>query len=56
MSNQTAEKTTAFTLEANTPLSADKQSMLVRLAAVPDSDIDRHRTPFARCHKGIRAR
>jgi hypothetical protein len=33
-------KTVTFTLEANTPLSADEQAMLVRLAAMPDSDID----------------
>ena len=39
MSKRTTEKTTTFTLEANTPLSADEQAMLVRLAAMPDSDI-----------------
>jgi hypothetical protein len=33
-------KTVKFTLEANTPLSADEQAMLVRLATMPDSDID----------------
>jgi hypothetical protein len=40
MSNRTTEKTNTFTLEANTPLSADEQAMLVRLAAMSDSDID----------------
>ena len=40
MSKRTTEKTVTFTLEANTPLSADEQAMLVRLAAMPDSDID----------------
>jgi hypothetical protein len=40
MSKRTTEKTTTFTLEANTPLSADEQAMLARLAAIPDSDID----------------
>lgn len=40
MRNRTAEKTTRFTLGADTPLSADEQAMLVRLAAMPDSDID----------------
>jgi hypothetical protein len=40
MSNRATGKTTTFTLEANTPLSADEQTMLVRLAAMPDSDID----------------
>jgi hypothetical protein len=30
----------SFTLDADTPLSADEQAMLVRLAAMPDSDID----------------
>lgn len=29
-----------FTLDANTPLSAGEHAMLVRLAAMPDSDID----------------
>lgn len=33
-------KTVTFTLDADTPLSADEQAMLVRLAAMPDSDID----------------
>lgn len=33
-------KTTTFTLDAGTPLSADEQAMLTRLAAMPDSDID----------------
>jgi hypothetical protein len=40
MSNRTTEKTVTFTLDADTPLSADEQAMLVRLAAMPDSDID----------------
>ena len=39
MNNRAAEKTTTFTVDANTPLSADEQAMLVRLAAMPDSDI-----------------
>jgi hypothetical protein len=40
MSNRTTEKTITFLIDANTPLSADEQAMLVRLAAMPDSDID----------------
>lgn len=32
MSKRTTEKTTTFTIEANTPLSADEQAMFVRLA------------------------
>ena len=40
MGKRTTEKTITRTLDANTPLSADEQAMLVRLAAMPDSDID----------------
>ena len=40
MSNRSVGKTVKSTLEANTPLSADEQVMLVRLAAMPDSDFD----------------
>jgi hypothetical protein len=40
MGKRTTGKTTTFILEANTPLSADEQAMLVRLAAMRDSDID----------------
>jgi hypothetical protein len=34
------ENTITYVLDANTPLSADEQAMLARLAAMPDSDID----------------
>jgi hypothetical protein len=40
MSNRTTGKTIKRTIDANTPLSADDQAMLARLAAMPDSDID----------------
>lgn len=40
MSNRTTGKTIKRTIDANTPLSADEQVMLVRLAAMPDSAID----------------
>jgi len=40
MSNRTTGKTITFTLDADTPLSADEQAILARLAAMPDSDID----------------
>jgi hypothetical protein len=40
MSKRTTKKTVTFTLDADTPLSADEQAMLVRLAAMSDSDID----------------
>jgi hypothetical protein len=35
-----ASKTITHTIDADTPLSADEQAMLVRLAAMSDSDID----------------
>lgn len=40
MSKRTTGKIARFTLDADTPLSADEQAMLVRLAAMPDSAID----------------
>jgi|GEM_PF-7085613 len=40
MSNRGVGKTTKFTLDADTPLSADEQAMLARLAVMPDSNID----------------
>lgn len=40
MSKGTTEKTVSFTLDANTLLSADEQTMLARLAAMSDSDIN----------------
>ena len=40
MNNRTTEKTITRTLDADTPLSADEQAMLVRLAAMSDDDID----------------
>jgi hypothetical protein len=40
MSNRATGKTITRTLDATTPLSADEQAMLVRLAAMSDSDID----------------
>jgi hypothetical protein len=40
MSNRATGKTTTYTLDIGTPLSADEQAMLARLAAMPDSDID----------------
>jgi hypothetical protein len=40
VSKRTTKKTVTFTLNADTLLSADEQAMLVRLAAMPDSDID----------------
>lgn len=40
MSNRTTGKTITFTPDADTPLSADEQAMLARLAAMSDSDID----------------
>ena len=40
MPNRATGKTTKHTLDADTPLSANEQAMLVRLAAMPDSDID----------------
>lgn len=33
-------KTVTFILEVDAPLSADEQAMLVRLAAMPDGDIN----------------
>jgi hypothetical protein len=41
-------KTITFTLDADTPLSADEQAMLARLAAMPDSDIDCSDIPSSR--------
>jgi hypothetical protein len=40
MSKLTTGKTIKRTIDANTPLSADDQALLVRLAAMSDSDID----------------
>ena len=40
MSGQVIDKTIMFALDANTPLSANEQAMLARLAVMPDSDID----------------
>ena len=40
MSKEATGKIITRTLDADTPLSADEQAMLVRLAAMPDSDID----------------
>ena len=40
MSKGTTEKTITRTLDAETPLSVDEQTMLAHLAAMPDSDID----------------
>jgi hypothetical protein len=40
MSKRTTGKAITFILDADTPLSADKQAMLARLAAMSDSDID----------------
>jgi hypothetical protein len=40
MSNRTTKKTITVTLDAGTPLSADEQAMLARLAAMSDNDID----------------
>lgn len=40
MSNPTTGKTVKFTLAPDTPLSADDEATLDRLAAMPDSKID----------------
>lgn len=40
MSNATTGKTVRFTLDPNTPLSADDKAALARLAVMSDSEID----------------
>lgn len=40
MSNATTGKTVKFTLDPNTPLSADDKAALARLAVMSDSEID----------------
>lgn len=40
MSKLTTGKTITRTRDADTPLSVDEQAMVVRLAVMPDSDID----------------
>ncbi len=40
MSNPTTGKTVRFTLNPNTPLTADEKAQLAYLATMPDSEID----------------
>lgn len=47
MRKRTTGEPVKRTLDANTPLSADEQVMLVRLAAMPDSDIDYSDIPLS---------